>query len=194
MKRFKLINKEIIGKGWSSLTRYTYDFLTDEGQWQRQVREAYDRGNGMTVLLHNPLTNKVILTRQFRLPPFLNEHPDGLMIEACAGTLENENPEEGMIREIEEETGYRVSKLRKLFEVYMSPGSVTEYLHFFMAEYDETMKVSSGGGLDHEQENIEVMELDFPEALKMISSGEIRDAKTIMLLQHLALQQASASG
>src|SRR6185503_16587204 len=155
-----------------------------DGSVQTQTREAYDRGNGATILLYNKEQGTVILTRQFRLPTFINGNSDGLLIEACAGLLDKDNPEECIRRETEEETGYRISEVRKIFEAYMSPGSVTEILYFFVAEYNRSMKQHEGGGIEHEQEDIEVLELKFDQALQMIGSGEIKDGKTIMLLQY----------
>lgn len=156
---------------------------------QTQVREAYDRGNGATILLYNRETRNIILTRQFRLPTFINGNETGMMIEACAGLLDRDNLEDCIRRETEEETGYQVKDVRKIFEAYMSPGSVTEILHFFIAEYSREMKVAEGGGLEHEQENIEVLEMGIDEAMAMVENGGIRDAKTIMLLQYVKLRQ-----
>ena len=179
MKEITIKEKTTLSKGWSHLQKITYEY-----QGELQTREAYDRGDGITVLLYNGVKKTVILTRQFRIPTYLNGNPTGLLIEACAGKLEDENPEQGMIREIEEETGYRVPHLEKVFECYMSPGSVTEILHFFIAPYTESMKVSDGGGLVEEQENIEVLEMSFKNAIDLIKKGDIKDAKTIMLLQY----------
>ena len=169
---------------WYTLNKYSFEYQSHSGEWQQQHREAYDRGNGATILLYNKAKSTVILTRQFRMPTYVNGNTDGLLIETCAGLLEQDNPEDCIKREAEEETGYKVDKVQKLFEAYMSPGSVTEIIHFFAAEYAEDMQVSSGGGLAHEQENIEVLELDFALAYSMIGTGEIKDGKTIMLLQH----------
>lgn len=159
------------------------------GEWVTQVREAYDRGNGATILLYNTSKRTVILTRQFRLPTYLNANQSGMLIEACAGLLDRDNPEDCIRKETQEETGYKVKSVQKVFEAYMSPGSVTEILYFFIAEYSQAMKVGEGGGVQEEQENIEVLEILFSDAYKMIASGEIRDAKTIMLLQYLILQK-----
>ena len=182
----KLLNKEVLSSNWYKLYKYTYTITSRSGEEITQSREAYDRGNGATILLYNKEQHTVILTRQFRLPTFVNGNKDGMLIEACAGLLDLDNPEDCIRRETEEETGYRVSQVRKIFEVYMSPGSVTEILHFFVGEYSKEQKVNEGGGVD-EDENIEVMELDFDRAYAMIASGEIRDAKTIMLLQYAKL-------
>jgi len=140
-------------------------------------------------LLNNKNTKTVILTRQFRLPPYVNGNETGMMIEACAGLLDKDNAEECIRRETEEETGYKISAVKKLFEVYMSPGSVTEIVHFFAAEYTKDMKVNEGGGVAEEQENIEVLEFDFDKAYNMIASAEIKDAKTIMLLQYAKINE-----
>src|SRR5206468_2044070 len=145
----------------------------------------YDMGNAATVLLYNCQQKTIILTKQFRLPSFINGNKTGMLIEACAGKIDNENPEEGIKREIEEETGYRVPVVQKVFEAYSSPGTVTEIIYFFIAEYNASMKVNDGGGLKEEHEEIEVMEIPFEEAMQMIDSGEIKDAKTIMLLLYV---------
>ncbi len=186
--RVKIQHTELLSDNWYTLKKVTYKYLQDDGKWVTHAREAYDRGNGATILLYNPGSRKVILTRQFRLPTFLNGNETGMLIEACAGLLDKDNAEDCIRKETEEETGYKISKVQKVFESYMSPGSVTEILYFFVAEYDHNMKVSEGGGLQHEQENIEVLELDFDEAYNMIHTGEIRDGKTIMLLQYAKIQ------
>ncbi|MCB0603037.1 MAG: GDP-mannose pyrophosphatase NudK [Saprospiraceae bacterium] len=182
--RVKIQKKEILSDNWYVLNKVTYDYQKKNGEWESQTREAYDRGNGATILLYNRLKKTVILTRQFRLPTYINGNDNGLLIEACAGLLDKDNPEDCIRKETEEETGYRISKVTKIFESYMSPGSVTEVLYFFVAEYDQEMKVSEGGGLMEEQENIEVLELDFEDAYHLIHTGEIKDAKTIILLQY----------
>ena len=179
---------EILSNNWYVLRKYHYEMVDQNGKKKSQVREVYDRGNGATILLYNRSKQTVILTRQFRLPTFVNGNKSGMMIEACAGLLDADNPEDCIRRESEEETGYRVKDVRKIYEAYMSPGSVSEILHFFTGEYDESMKVSEGGGLESEQEDIQVMELTFTEAMQMIRTGIIKDAKTIMLLQYLALE------
>jgi len=185
----KNLKKHLLSNNWYTLHKVTYDIQQANGNWESHTREAYDRGNGATILLYNKAKETVILTRQFRMPTYLNGNDSGMMIEACAGLLDQDNPEDCIRKETEEETGYRISNVEKIFECYMSPGSVTEILYFFIAEYDDEMKVNEGGGLDHEQENIEVLELKFQEALKMIKTGEIKDAKTIMLLQHARLNK-----
>jgi GDP-mannose pyrophosphatase NudK len=182
----KILQKEILSANWYKLYKYTYTFTDKHGHETTQNREAYDRGNGATILLYNKQQRTVILTRQFRLPTFVNGNESGMLVEACAGLLDLDNPEDCIRRETEEETGYRISHVKKIFEVYMSPGSVTEILYFFIGEYSHEQKVNEGGGVD-EDENIEVLELDFEKAYDMIASGEIRDAKTIMLLQYAKL-------
>ena len=191
-KRIRNIVRHILADSWYVLNKYCFEYKALDGTWQYQEREAYDRGNGATVLLYNPFSKKVILTQQFRMPTYVNGNLDGLMIEACAGLLDGDDPYSCIIREVEEETGYRVKEVRKLFEVYMSPGSVTEMIHFFIAPYTDEDKVSEGGGLAHEQENIEVLEMPFDAAYNKIQSGEINDAKTIMLLQYAKLQNLLA--
>jgi len=183
-QNIKITKTEVLSNNWYVLRKITYDYLKKDGTWETQAREAYDRGNGATILLYNKENKTVILTQQFRMPTYLNGNETGMMIEACAGLLDKDNAEECIKRETEEETGYKISSVQKVFEVYMSPGSVTEIVHFFVAEYSKDMKVNDGGGLSDEQENIEVLEIDFLKALEMIKNGRIKDAKTIMLLQY----------
>ncbi|WP_231757851.1 NUDIX domain-containing protein [Microbulbifer elongatus] len=183
------LKSQVLSSDWSRFEKYTFEFKNPEGQWEVLQREVYDRGDGAVVLLYNPERRTVVLTRQFRLPTFLNGNKSGLMIEACAGALEGEDPTLCVIREAREETGYRISQLEKVFEVYMSPGSVTEKLHFYLARYSEEDRLTRGGGLDAEQEYIEVLETPFEQAFSMIGSGGICDAKTIMLLQHLKISR-----
>lgn len=185
--KIRKIEKTLLSDNWYTLNKYSFEYQALNGEWQRQEREAYDRGNGATVLLYNTTKNTVVLTRQFRLPTYINGNQDGMLIETCAGLLDQDNPEECIKREIEEETGFHIKQVEKIFDAYMSPGSVTEILYFFIAEYSDDMKVSEGGGLEHEQENIEVLELPFNQAFTMLSSGGIKDAKTIMLLQYAKL-------
>lgn len=175
---------ELLSDNWYLLNKVTYNYQEENKSVETHIREVYDRGNGAAILLYNSSQKTVILTRQFRLPSYLNGNKTGMMIEVCAGLLDKDHPEQCIIRETEEETGYRVSKVQKVFETFMSPGAVTEILYLFVGEYDETMKVHEGGGLDAEQEHIEVMELPFDEAYAMIATGEIKDAKTVMLLQY----------
>ena len=185
--KVKILQTEVLSDNWYTLNRVTYEFAKKDGSVQTLSREAYDRGNGAAILLYNKEQQTVILTRQFRLPTFINGNESGMLIEACAGLLDQDNPEDCIRRETAEETGYQITHVQKIFEAYMSPGSVTEILYFFIAEYNRTMKVNEGGGVDHEEENIEVLELEFDQAFQMISTGEIRDGKTIMLLQYLKL-------
>jgi len=189
MGKVKIINEELLSDNWYTLKKYTYEIVKTDGIRHIQTREVYDRGNGAVILLYNRNFKTVILTRQFRLPSFVNGNSRGSLIEACAGLLDRDNPEEAIRRETEEETGYRIKDVRKIFDAYMSPGSVSEILYFFIAEYDPSMKVHAGGGIEHEQEDIEVLEISFDKAYDMISTGEIRDAKTIMLLQYVKINQ-----
>lgn len=179
---------EILSDNWYTLKKVTFNIQKKDGSFQQQSREAYDRGNGAAILLYDNSTGNVILTKQFRLPSFLNGNETGMMIEVCAGLLDNDNPEECIKRETEEETGYKISHVEKIFEAYMSPGAVTEILHFFIGEYSNDMKIHNGGGLQDEGEDIEVLEIPFEEALTMIETGAIKDAKTIMLLQYIRLK------
>ncbi|KRD06434.1 GDP-mannose pyrophosphatase [Flavobacterium sp. Root901] len=184
----EITETKLLSDNWYILNKITFNYKKENQPTESHIREVYDRGNGAGILLYNSTKKTVILTRQFRLPTYLNGNKTGMMIEVCAGLLDKENAEQAIIRETEEETGYRLSKVQKVIETYMSPGSVTEILYLFVGEYDENMKVSEGGGLDAEQENIEVLEFTFDEAYAMIESGEITDAKTIMLLQHAKIK------
>lgn len=183
----KILENTVLSDNWYVLRKVTFKYKLHDGTWQEQSREAYDRGNGATILLYNRSQRTVILTKQFRLPTFINGNPTGMLIEACAGLLDKENPEDCIRRETEEETGYKITDVKKIFELYMSPGSVTEILYFFVAEYSKDMKVTEGGGAAYEHENIEVMELSFEQAVSLMNIGEIRDAKTVILLQYLML-------
>ena len=184
----KIQKTELLSDNWYILNKVTFDYQKKDESWITQKREVYDRGDGAAILLYNSNTKTVLLTRQFRLPSYLNGNESGMMIEVCAGLLDKDNPEECIIRETEEETGYRISKVEKIMESYMSPGAVTEILHLFVGEYKSSMKVSEGGGLESEQENIDVLEMSYDEAYNMISTGEIKDAKTILLLQHAKIK------
>jgi len=186
--KIKIIETKLLSDNWYTLRKITYDYLKNDGSWQTQSREVYDRGNGATILLYNKEYKTVILTRQFRIPSFINGNPSGMLIETCAGLLDTDNAEDCIRRETEEETGYKISEVRKIFEAYMSPGSVTEILYFFIAAYSKSMKVNNGGGIEHEQEDIEVLEFNIDEAVQMIDNGEIKDGKTIMLLQYVKLR------
>lgn len=185
--KIRNLEKTLLSDNWYELNKYSFEYQNSAGVWERQEREAYDRGNGSTILLFNKAKKTIILTRQFRLPSYVNGNPDGMLIEACAGLLDQDNAEECVRKEAEEETGFRLENVRKIFEAYMSPGSVTEILNFFVAEYNDSMRVSKGGGVAEEQENIEVLELSLSEAIQMIKTGEIKDGKTIMLLQYAEL-------
>ncbi|KOS06865.1 GDP-mannose pyrophosphatase [Flavobacterium akiainvivens] len=187
IKDIRITKTEVLSDNWYTLRKVTYEYTKPNGAVVSQHREAYDRGNGATILLYNKEQGTVILTRQFRLPTYVNGNPTGMMIEACAGLLDKDNPEDCIRRETEEETGYKVTDVRKVFESYMSPGSVTEIIYFFVAEYSKDMKVSEGGGVDYEEENIEVLEMGIDEAMNLVATGEIKDAKTIMLLQYIKL-------
>lgn len=182
--KIKIQQTDLLSDNWYVLNKVTFDYQKEDNTVETHVREVYDRGNGAAILLYNSIQKTVILTRQFRLPTYLNGNETGMMIEVCAGLLDEDHPEQCILRETEEETGYRLPAVRKVFEAYMSPGAVTEILYLFVGEYDATMKVGDGGGVDTEQENIEVMELHFDDAFAMIQTGEIKDAKTIMLLQY----------
>ena len=187
--KIKILETKVLSDNWYTLRKITYEYLKNDCTWQTQSREAYDRGNGATILLYNNEYKTVILTKQFRLPTFINGNPTGMLIEACAGLLDKDNAENCIRRETEEETGYKISDVRKIFEAYMSPGSVTEILYFFIAEYSKSMKVNDGGGIEYEQEDIEVLEFTIDEAIRMIDNGEIKDGKTIMLLQYVKLHK-----
>jgi len=189
-ERIRLHEPVLLSDNWYKLRKFTFDYQRKNGTWETQSREAYDRGNGATILLHNPATDTVILTRQFRLPTFINGNPTGMLIETCAGLLDDEHPDAAILRETEEETGYRLTAVHKVLEAYMSPGSVTERLFFYLAEYSSATEQRGGGGI--EEEEIEVLELPLAQALAMVATGEIQDGKTIILLQHLRLQQLTA--
>jgi nudix-type nucleoside diphosphatase (YffH/AdpP family) len=184
--RIRVKNVRVLSDSRYVLKTTTLDYRRANGEWQTQHRETYDRGNGAALLPYNLAQRSVVLVRQFRYPAYVNGHDD-LLIEAAAGQLDNASPEFRIRAEAEEETGYRLGVIRKVFEAFMSPGSVTEKLHFFVAEYAPEMRISSGGGIASEGEDIEVLELPIDQALAMIADGRIVDAKTIMLLQYAAL-------
>jgi nudix-type nucleoside diphosphatase (YffH/AdpP family) len=183
-EKVRNIKRELLSDNWYKLEKISFDYQKADGSWEAQSREAYDRGNGAAILLYNTKKGTVILTRQFRMPSYINGNETGMMIEVCAGLLDGDNPEDCIKKETEEETGYKLERVQKVFESFMSPGSVTEILYFFIGSYEEKMKVSDGGGAEAETENIDVLELTFNNALAMMASGEIKDAKTIMLLQY----------
>jgi len=184
--RVKLVDSQVLSNAWARLVQYTFDYQRQDGQWQRQQREVYNRGDGAAILLYNLEQCTVILIKQFRMPVYLNDK-QGFLIEVPAGVLEQDNPDQTVIDETEQETGYRVSSLNRLYSTYVSPGSITERIHFYTASYTPEQRVSAGGGLDAEGEDIEVIEVGFDEAMQWISSGQIQDSKTVLLLQHAAL-------
>jgi nudix-type nucleoside diphosphatase (YffH/AdpP family) len=184
--RVRVQNVRVLSDNHYILKTTTFEWRRNSGEWQTQARETYDRGNGAALLPYNLAQRSVVLVRQFRYPAFVNGYDD-LMIEAAAGLLDNASPETRIRAEAEEETGYRLGDIRKVFEAFMSPGAITEKLHFFVAEYEARMRVGSGGGIASEGEDIEVLELPIDSALAMIGDGRIVDAKTIMLLQYAAL-------
>lgn len=181
----EVVKTEVLSDNWYVLRKVTFNIRKRDGSLETHSREAYDRGNGATILLYDLARRTVILTRQFRLPTYVNGNASGMLIEACAGLLDRDDPERCITREVREETGFAIHDVRKVMHAYMSPGSVTEMLHFFVAEYSPTQRVANGGGV--EEEDIEVMELPFDEALRQMARGEIMDGKTIMLLQFAAL-------
>ena len=183
----RILEQRVLAHDWYLLRKTTFEHRRRDGRLQVVSRETYDRGNGVALLLFNAARGTVILIRQFRFPCYVNGLADGMLVEACAGLLDGNDPPAAMQREAIEETGYAVRSPRKVFEAYMSPGSVTEKLHFFVAAYEDADRRGAGGGEAHEGEDIEVLELPLPRALAMIASGEIQDGKTIMLLQHAAL-------
>jgi len=183
----RITAESILSDNWYLLKKYSFDLRRRDGTWQAQTREVYDRGNGATILLYNLARRTVLLIRQFRMPTFVNGY-HGYLVESAAGLLDNASPEERIRKEAEEETGYRVRSIEKIYDAFMSPGSVTERIHFFIGEYDAQDRVGDGGGLEDEGEDIEVLELGFEQALAMVERGEIVDGKTIMLLQYLELR------
>ncbi len=187
-ERIRVQAVQTLSDDWYVLKKTTFDYQRADGRWQRVSRETYDRGNGAAILLYNRERQTVILTRQFRYPAYVNDHP-GILIEVCAGLMDERDPLTAITREAAEETGYQVRRAVKVFEAFMSPGSVTEKLHFFVAEYQPDDRLTDGGGLIEDGEEIQVLEIPFADALRMIETGEIADAKTIMLLQHAALKR-----
>ncbi|MGU3413969.1 GDP-mannose pyrophosphatase NudK [Enterobacteriaceae bacterium C34A] len=178
-----LIKDKILSENYFVLRNITYDLTRKGGEVIRHKREVYDRGNGATILLYNPGKKTVVLVRQFRVATWVNGNADGRLIETCAGLLDDDEPEACIRKEAVEETGYQVKDVRKVFELYMSPGGVTELVHFFIAEYDDALRANAGGGV--EDEDIDVLEMPFAQALAMVKSGEIRDGKAVILLQYL---------
>jgi len=184
MERIKNLVRETLSEAWYTLYRYTYEYLRSDGSWDTQQREAYDRGNGAAALLYDPVRQKVLLTRQFRLPTYINGNENGFLTEVCAGLLDGDAPEACMKREILEETGYVVPSVEKIVEVYTSPGAVTEKLYLYQAAYNPKMKRESGGGVAAESEDIQILEWSYAEVFEALEKGVIRDAKTLILLQH----------
>ena len=191
-ERVRIRQVEVLSHDWYLLQKTTFDYRRADGVWQTLNRETYDRGNGATILLYNQAKRSVILIRQFRFPTYRDGH-DGFLVETPAGLLDDASPEQRIRAEVEEETGFRVGQVRKIFEVFMSPGSVTEKLHFFVAPYEDSDRSSAGGGNLVEGEDIEVMEVPIQQALLMIADGEIADGKTIMLLQYAQLHLFGAA-
>ena len=185
-QKVRNVQETLLSDNWYTLKKYSFELQRRDGSWQKQEREAYDRGHGATILLYNKAKQTVVLTRQFHFPVYINDR-QGMLTEAAAGLLDNLSPEERIKAEAQEETGFRVTQVEKVFEAYMSPGSVTEKLHFFIAEYLPQDRSSEGGGVAEEGEDIEVLEWPFSRALQAIRTGDIQDAKTIMLLQYLAM-------
>ncbi len=185
--RIRIKSERLISDHYGTVKSTTFEWRRNDGEWQSMTRDVFDRGNAATILPYNLARRTVVLVRQFRLPAYVNGYDD-LLIEAAAGLLDDASPEDRIRAEAEEEIGYRLHHVHKVFEAFMSPGAVTEKIHFFVAEYEPEMRIGDGGGLAHEGEDIEVLELAFDEALAMIADGRIVDAKTIMLLQHAALQ------
>lgn len=185
--KIEVIKDKILSDNYFILRNITYDLSRNEGEAIRHKREVYDRGNGATMLLYNREKQTVVLTRQFRVATWVNGNVDGMLIEACAGLLDADEPEVCARKEAMEETGYLVGEVEKLFELYMSPGGVTELIHFYIAEYTDAQREFAGGGVD--DEDIDVLEIPFTKALAMIKSGEIRDGKTVILLQQLQLRK-----
>ncbi|MFJ1546409.1 NUDIX domain-containing protein [Streptomyces sp. NPDC088246] len=185
--RVRISDVDVLSCDWYVLRRTTFDYQHSDGHWSREQRETYDRGDGATILLYHPGRRTVLLTRQFRLPAYVNGHHDGMLIETAAGLLDGDSPEEAIRREAAEETGHLVGTPERVFDVYMSPGSVTERLHFFAAPYRSAVDTAGAHGIAAEGEDIETVELPFEEALSMVRGGVIADAKTIMLLQWAAL-------
>jgi nudix-type nucleoside diphosphatase (YffH/AdpP family) len=188
-KRLKNVKSSLLSDNYYILKKLNFDYLMDNGTWVNQMREVYDRGDGAGVLLYNKAKKTVILTKQFRMPTYMNDNQDGFLIEICAGMLDKDNPEDCIIRETEEEVGYRIKEVKKVYEAYSSPGVMTEKMHFFIGEYTDDMKVNDGGGLDEEHEDIEVLEWPFDKVITMLNNGEIHDTRTIVLLQYAQIHR-----
>ena len=187
--QIKNIQKTLLSDNYCILNKVTFDYLMTSGEWVNQMREVYDRGDGAGILLYNKQKKTVILTKQFRMPTYLNDNKDGFLVEIAAGMLDKNNPEACVIRETEEEVGYRLKSVKKIYEAYSSPGVMTEKMHFFVGEYTDAMKVNEGGGLESEHEDIEVLEIPFKKAVDMLTNGEIVDTRTIVLLQYAIINK-----
>lgn len=187
--KLKNIKIDLLSNNYYTLNKITFDYLMSSGQWVNQMRECYNRGDGASILLYNTKKQTVILIKQFRMPTYMNDNKDGFLIEVCAGLLDKDNPETCIIRETEEEVGYRLKNVTKVYEAYSSPGVMTEKIHFFVGEYTDEMKVNSGGGLESEQEDIEALELSFKKAISMLNNGHIQDTRTIVLLQYAQIHK-----
>ncbi|GGZ68790.1 NUDIX domain-containing protein [Algibacter mikhailovii] len=187
--RVKDIKSTLLSDNYYVLKKLNFNYLMSNGTWVNQMREVYNRGDGAGVLLYNKTKKTIILTKQFRMPTYMSDNEDGFLIEICAGMLDKDDPEACIIRETEEEVGYRIKEVKKVYEAYSSPGVLTEKMHFFIGEYSDDMKVSDGGGLDVEQEDIEVLELNFDDVVSMLHKGEIYDTRTIVLLQYALIHK-----
>lgn len=189
--KVKNLTKKLLSDNWYTLNKFVFDYQREDSTWENQEREVYDCGDAAAILLYNRDKQTVILTKQFRMPAYQNESEtsDGMLVEVCAGLLDGDTPEVCIKKETLEETGYKIETVTKVFESFMVPGTVMQKVHFFVAEYDRNQKAGKGGGADHETENIEVLELNFDAAFAMIASGEIKDGKTIMLLQHAQINE-----
>lgn len=188
-KQVKNIEHTLLSDNYYILNKVTFDYMMKSGKWVRQMREVYDRGDGAGILLYNTQKKTVILTKQFRMPTYLNANENGMLVEIAAGMLDKDHPEACIIRETEEEVGYRLKEVKKVYEAYSSPGVMTEKMHFFIGEYTDDMKVNEGGGLESEAEDIEVLELPFEKAITMLNNGEIHDTRTIVLLQYAIIHK-----
>lgn len=189
-KNVKNITQKILSKAWATLLQIDYEYKSKDGTWKNVSRESYDRGNGTGILLYNIEKRTVILTKQFRMPIYNTNQDEAMSIEVCAGAIDkNESAESTVIREVEEEVGYKIRDVQKVMEAYTSPGALTEKMYLYVAQYSDAMKINDGGGVASEHEEIEVLTISFSQALKMIQSGEIKDAKTIMLLQYAQINK-----
>jgi len=186
-KNVKITNRKILSDNWYLLEEIEFDYLTSKGKLQNQKRESYNRGNGACILLFNKEKQTIILTKQFRMPSYINGNSNGMLLEVCAGLLDGDDPKTCIIKEVEEEVGYKITSPKKVFELYSTPGAVTEKIHYFISLYTPSMKVSEGGGLDSENEDIEVLEIPFKKAIEMVKTGEICDTKTVLLIQYAQL-------